>query len=291
MIKEFARAKINLTLDILGKREDNFHEVEMIMQSLELADVLQLEKISDGIKFSMNAEKIFGGENIPADEKNLAYRAILELEKVCGKKFNVAINLQKKIPAAAGLGGGSSDAAAVLRGMNKLFDLKFSDEKLCEIGANIGSDVPFCVIGGTCLAKGRGEILTKLPAMKKFSVVLMKPRGEISTAWAYKTFDELPAEKIFHPPTAIILELLNIRKYDEALKNFANVLEPVALKKFPEIEVYKQKMLAAGAKFSMMSGSGPTIFSLVDEEHVEKVAASVKNFDAQIFTTRNFLGG
>ena len=286
MVTEFARAKINLTLDILGKREDNFHEVEMIMQGLELADVLELEKISDGIKFSMNAEKIFDGEKIPVDEKNLAYRAILELEKVCGKKFNVAINLQKKIPAAAGLGGGSSDAAAVLRGMNKLFDLKFSDEKLCKIGANIGSDVPFCVIGGTCLAKGRGEILTKLPAMKNFSVVLMKPRGEISTAWAYKTFDELPAEKIFHPPTEKIISLLNKKNYDEALKNFSNVLEPVALKKFPEIELYKKKMLTAGAKFSMMSGSGPTIFSLADEEHVEKIVSSVKNFDAQIFITR-----
>ena len=285
MIKEFAIAKINLTLDILGKREDNFHEVEMIMQSLELADVLELEKISDGIKFSMNAEKIIGGEKIPVDEKNLAYRAILELEKVCGKKFNVAINLQKKIPAAAGLGGGSSDAAAVLRGMNKLFDLNFSEEKLCEIGANIGSDVPFCVIGGTCLAKGRGEILTKLPAMKNFSVVLMKPRGEISTAWAYKTFDELPAEKISHPPTKKIISLLNQKNYDAAFKNFANVLEPVALKKFPEIEIYKQKMIKAGAKFSMMSGSGPTIFSLADEENVEKIAASVKNFDAQIFIT------
>ncbi len=288
MIKEFARAKINLTLDILRKREDNFHEVEMIMQSLELADVLEMEKISDGIKFSMNAEKIIGGEKIPADEKNLAYRAVLELEKVCGKKFNVAINLQKNIPAAAGLGGGSSDAAAVLRGMNKLFDLNFSEEKLCKIGEKIGSDVPFCVIGGTCLAKGRGEILTKLPAMKNFSVVLMKPHGEISTVWAYKTFDEFFADKISHPPTEKIISLLSQKNYEEAFKNFSNVFEPVALKKFPEIELYKKKMLAAGAKFSMMSGSGPTIFSLADEEFVEKIVSSIKNFDAQIFITKNF---
>lgn len=288
MTKEFARAKINLTLDILKKRDDGFHEVEMIMQTLELADVIELEKISDGIKFSMNAEKIFDGEKIPVDEKNLAYRAILELEKVCGKKFNVAVKLQKNIPAAAGLGGGSSDAAAVLRGMNKLFDLNFSDKELCKIGENIGSDVPFCIIGGTCLAKGRGELLTELPDMKNFSVVLMKPRGEISTAWAYKTFDELLAEKISHPPTEKIISLFNLGKYDDALKNFSNVLEPVALKKFPEIETYKQKMLAAGAKFSMMSGSGPTIFSLADEGNAEKIAASVKNFDAQIFVTRTF---
>ena len=133
--------------------------------------------------------------------------------------------------------------------MNKLFDLNFNAEKLCEIGANIGSDVPFCVIGGTCLAKGRGEILTKLPAMKDFPVVLMKPRGEISTAWAYKTFDELPAEKISHPPTEKIISLLRQKNYEAAFKNFSNVLEPVALNKFPEIELYKKKMLAAGAKF------------------------------------------
>lgn len=288
MIKELARAKINLTLDILGKRADGFHEVKMIMQTLNFADVLELEKISDGIKFSMNATEIFDGEKIPADEKNLAYRAILELEKFCGKKFNVAINLQKKIPAAAGLGGGSADAAAVLRGMNKLFELNLSNKELCTVGEKIGSDVPFCVIGGTCLASGRGEILTKLNNLKKFFVVLMKPRGEISTAWSYKTFDELPAEKISHPPTEKIISLLSQEKYDEAFKNFANVLEPVALKKFPEIEIYKQKMLSAGAKISLMSGSGPTVFSLVDEKKVEAVAESVKNFDAQIFSTEIF---
>ena len=289
MVKEFARAKINLTLDILKKRADNFHEVEMIMQSLELADEVELEKISGEIKFSMNAEKIIGGENIPVDEKNLAYRAVLELEKVCGKKFNVAVNLQKKIPAAAGLAGGSADAAAVLRGMNKLFDLNFNAEKLCEIGANIGSDVPFCVIGGTCLAKGRGEILTKLPAMKDFPVVLMKPRGEISTAWAYKTFDELPAEKISRPPTAEIIKLLDLGEYEKAFEKFQNVLEPVALKKFPAIERYKEKMLAAGAKFAMMSGSGPTIFALAEDEMTsKKIASSVEGQGLQIFITKIF---
>ncbi|MBR6012246.1 MAG: 4-(cytidine 5'-diphospho)-2-C-methyl-D-erythritol kinase [Selenomonadaceae bacterium] len=283
MITEFARAKINLTLDILGKREDNFHEVKMIMQTLELADIVELSKSSGGIIFHVESD-----ENIPTDEKNLAYRAVLELEKFCGEKFDVEINLKKKIPSAAGLAGGSSDAAAVLRGMNKLFDLNFSTDELCEIGEKIGSDIPFCIIGGICLAEGRGEILTKLDEIKKFSVILIKPRGEISTAWSYKTFDEMPEEKVIHPQTEKIIELLNAEKYSDAFQKFSNVLEPVAVQKFPEIEIYKNKMIDAGAEISLMTGSGPTVFALVEEKNSEKVFDSVKNFDAQIFKTKIF---
>lgn len=283
MITEFARAKINLTLDILRKREDNFHEVKMIMQTLELADIVELSKSSGGIIFHVESD-----ENIPTDEKNLAYRAVLEMEKFCGEKFDVEINLKKKIPSAAGLAGGSSDAAAVLRGMNKLFDLNFSTDELCKIGEKIGSDIPFCIIGGICLAEGRGEILTKLDEIKKFSVILIKPRGEISTAWAYKTFDEMPEEKVIHPQTEKIIELLNAEKYFDAFQKFSNVLEPVAVQKFPEIEIYKNKMIDAGAEISLMTGSGPTVFALVEEKNSEKVFDSVKNFDAQIFKTKIF---
>ena len=289
MVKEFARAKINLTLDILGKREDNFHEVEMLMQTVELADVVELAEIDSGIKLQLDAAEIFGGENIPSDEKNLAWKAVVAVQNFCGKKFGVAINLQKKIPQAAGLGGGSSDAAAVIRGMNKLFNLRLSVKELCKIGAEVGSDVPFCVIGGTCLAKGRGEILTKLPDLKKFFVVLMKPRGEISTAWSYKTFDEIPPEKINHPATAEIIKLLNFGEYENAFAKFKNVLEPVALKKFPAIDRYKEKMFESGAKFAMMSGSGPTIFALADDEVVaENIAKNLAGQGAQIFITKIF---
>ena len=257
MIQEFARAKINLSLDILGKREDGYHEVKMLMQTLELADVVELSEISAGIKLQVDA-----AENIPTDEKNLAYKAAVEVQNYCGENFCVAINLAKKIPAAAGLAGGSADAAAVIRGMNKLFNLKLSTAELCEIGARVGSDVPYCIVGGTCLAEGRGEILTKLPDFKKYFVVLLKPRGEISTAWSYKTFDELPAEKISHPPTQEIIKLLDLGEYESAFAKFKNVLELVALKKFPAIDRYKEKMFESGAKFAMMSGSGPTIFAL-----------------------------
>ena len=183
MVKEIARAKINLTLDILGVRADGYHEVSMIMQTIELADELELEKISSGINLKMNAAGIIGGENIPVDEKNLAWRAANEFQKFCGKDFGVEISLTKKIPVAAGLAGGSTDAAAVIRGMNRLYETNLTESELCKIGERVGSDVPFCIIGGTCLAEGRGEILTRLAPIKNFSVVLAKPHGEISTAY------------------------------------------------------------------------------------------------------------
>ena len=284
MVREFARAKINLSLDLLGKRDDGYHEIETIMQTVELADTVELSEISSGIKLQVDSL-----ENIPTDEKNLAWKAATAVSEYCGENFGVAINLTKKIPSAAGLAGGSSDAAAVIRGMNKLFNLKLAAEKLCEIGAKVGSDVPFCVIGGTCLATGRGEILTKLPDLKKFSVVLLKPRGEISTAWAFKTFDELPAEKIIHPPTQEIIKLFECGEYETAFTKCGNVFESVALKKFPAIDKYKEKMLAAGAKFAMMSGSGSTVFALAEDEFIaKKIASSVEGQGAQIFVTKIF---
>ena len=280
MLTEFARAKINLTLDILGTRADGFHEVEMIMQALELADTVTLEKIPRGIELSVT-----GDENIPVDEKNLAYRAAVEVCKACGKNLGVAIDLQKKIPSAAGLGGGSSDAAAVIRGLNKLYSLNLSVNEMCETGARIGSDVPFCIVGGTCLAKGRGEILTQLKPLKNFSVILIKPRGEISTAWAYKTYDENPAA--VHPPTAEIVKLLDAENYSAAFEKFANVLEPVATKKIPAVETYRKFLLERGVEVALMSGSGPTVFALTDEKTAEKVAAEFSG-DAQIFITKTF---
>lgn len=288
MIMELARAKINLTLDILKSREDGFHEVEMIMQTIELADEVELTRISSGIELSVDTSRILGGENIPTDERNLAYRAVLAVRKHCGKDFGVSINLRKKIPAAAGLGGGSADAAAVIRGMNWLYDLNLSIEELCQIGATIGSDIPFCIVEGTWLAKGRGEILYQLAPFKNYAVILVKPPLEISTAWAYKTFDELPTDSIKHPPTYKIIEAFRIRDFDAAFKLFGNVLEPVAQKKFPALEEYKARLLQAGAKFAMMSGSGPTIFALADRNDVYKIVAATQDLSAQVFATEIF---
>ena len=286
MINETARAKINLTLDILGVRADGYHEVSMIMQTIELADELELRKISGEIILKQDATRIKGGETLPSDEKNLAWRAAIEFQKFCGKDLGVEISLIKKIPMAAGLAGGSADAAAVIRGMNRLYEMNLSEETLCKIGERVGSDVPFCIIGGTCLAEGRGEILTKLTPIKKFGVILAKPDGEISTAWAYKTYDENPAQ--IHPPNRKIIKQLERGEYDEAFKNFSNVLESVALKKIPTVADYKSNFLAAGAEVALMSGSGPTVFALTDESTAKKISESVDDSGAQIFITKTF---
>ena len=285
MIRETARAKVNLTLDILGVRADGYHEVSMILQTIELADEVELKKISGGVSLAMDATGIIGGENIPNDEKNLAWKAAAEFQKFCGKDLGVAIELVKKIPAAAGLAGGSADAAAVIRGMNRLYELNLTEKELCAIGERVGSDVPFCIIGGTCLAEGRGEILTRLAPIKKFNIVLAKPEGEISTPWAYKNYDLNPAT--IHPPTEKIVAQLESGDYDSAFKNFSNVLEGVALKKIPAVADCKKKFLSAGASVALMSGSGPTVFALTDDENsAKKIAAAVDT--AQIFITKTF---
>ncbi|MBQ9487509.1 MAG: 4-(cytidine 5'-diphospho)-2-C-methyl-D-erythritol kinase [Selenomonadaceae bacterium] len=285
MIMELARAKINLTLDILKLREDGYHEVEMIMQTIGLADEVELTRIKSGIAFTMDTTQILGGENIPADERNLAYRAVLAMQEYCKRDFGVKVHLIKKIPAAAGLGGGSADAAAVIRGMNWLYDLNLNINELCLIGEKIGSDVPFCVVEGTFLAKGRGEILRELAPFKNYAVILLKPNFEIATAWAYKTFDTLDAAKIQHPQTYKIIEMFRMRDFDTVFKYFANVLEPVAEKVFPDLESYKVKLIKAGAKVALMSGSGPTIFALADKADVDRIVASVQDLPAQIFIT------
>lgn len=284
-MKELARAKVNLTLDVLSKRADGYHEVSSILQMLEMSEEVELKKLSGGISLKIDATKIPGGETVPADEKNLAWRAAVEVQKFCRKNLGVAIEIVKKIPAAAGLGGGSADAAAVIRGMNRLYELNLTADELCTIGAGIGSDVPFCIVGGTCLATGHGEILTRLAPIKKFNVVLAKPHGEISTAWSYKTYDENPANT--HIPTQEIITQLEHGEYDAAFKNFSNLLEDVAIKKIPAIAECKKKMLAAGASVALMSGSGSTVFALTEDDlTAEKVAASVEG--AEVFITKTF---
>ncbi len=279
MIKEFARAKINLTLDILDKRADGFHNIETIMQTIELADVVELET-ADEISL-----KIIGNDTLPTDEKNLAYRAVLEVQKFCKKNFGASITLTKNIPVAAGLAGGSSDAAAVIRGLNQLYDLNLSVKEMCKIGAAIGSDVPFCISGGTCFASGRGEKLKQLKDLDTFTVVLIKPYDEIYTEWAYKAYDEKPAT--VHPPTADIVKLLNKKNYDEAFKLFANVLEPVVLKRNSQIRSYKSFLQRSNTKFAAMSGSGSALFALTDEATAARIR---KNFTgrAQFFITKTF---
>ena len=245
-ITETAYAKINLGLDVLGKRADGYHEVSMVMQSISLADTVTLEKHSGLVVQT-------GRSDLPGDSSNLAYKAAVLMANRFDKTPDVKITLDKHIFMAAGLAGGSSDAAAVLRGLNRLWQLGLDAAQLEELAAEIGSDVPFCICGGTALAEGRGEILTPLPEPQEAVIVLAKPQQAVSTAWVYKEFDSLK-----EPLKAALLKGNAVLP----LPGMGNALEGVTCARYPEINKIKKEMLAAGAQYALMSGSGPTVFAV-----------------------------
>lgn len=281
MISVDANAKINLTLDILGKRDDGYHEVSMVMQEISLHDTLHLEEIPAGIELEIS------GSDLPADESNLCYRAARLVKDTCNLKAGVRIRLEKRIPVAAGLAGGSTDAAAVFKGMNDLFSLNITEEKLCDLGAELGSDIPFCILGGTMLATGRGELLKRLPDFAGVNIVLAKPMVGVSTAWAYKTYDAGYTGR--HPDNEAMIKAIEQGDVSGVSNLLCNVLEGVTIKEHVIINTYKQAMLKAGALCSMMSGSGPTVFGIAPDETVaEAVAAQIKGIDAgaAVFTAK-----
>lgn len=273
-----ANAKINLTLDILGTREDGYHEVAMIMQEISLHDTLSMGKINQGISLTIAIEGQKG--TLPADESNLCWKAAALVQKEYNLQEGVEIHLTKRIPMAAGLAGGSADAAAVLKGMNHLFRLGMTEARLCELGARLGSDIPFCIMGGTMLATGRGEVLTRLPSFPRLSVVLAKPPVGVSTAWAYKTYDagyDGP-----HPDNEAMLEAIHGGDANRAASLLCNVLEGVTETEHPVIADYKRLMMEHGAMASMMSGSGPTVFGLVREkQQAWHLADTLKKYDGE----------
>ena len=273
-----ANAKINLTLDILGTREDGYHEVAMIMQEISLHDTLSMGKINQGISLTIAIEGQQG--TLPADESNLCWKAAALVQKEYNLQEGVEIHLTKRIPMAAGLAGGSADAAAVLKGMNHLFRLGMTEARLCELGARLGSDIPFCIMGGTMLATGRGEVLTRLPRLPRLSVVLAKPPVGVSTAWAYKTYDagyDGP-----HPDNEAMLAAIHEGDAHKAAGLLCNVLEGVTETEHPVIADYKRLMLEHGAMASMMSGSGPTVFGLVREkQQAWHLADTLKKYDGE----------
>ena len=280
MIKIEGNAKINLTLDILGKRPDGYHEVAMVMQSIGLHDTIEMDKAKEGIALSINVPWL------RADEKNLAWRAAALMQQEYGLPGGVKMRLTKRIPVAAGLAGGSADAAAVLRGMDQLYELGLSEDKLCELGARLGSDIPFCLRRGTMLATGRGEVLTRLADMPETWVVLAKPRISVSTAWAYQNYDEQGAEQ--HPDNERIQQEIARGDRKGVAKLLCNVLESVTIKRYAVISRYKELMLEQGAMASMMSGSGPTVFGLVENRGTaNKIADCLRaSTKADVFVTR-----
>ena len=274
------RAKINLTLDILGTREDGFHEVAMVMQAVGLSDELTLEKReAPGVGLSIDVPWL------RADEKNLAYRAAKLMQEEYHLPGGVEIHLTKRIPMAAGLAGGSADAAAVLRGMDALYELGAGDEKLCELGAQLGSDIPFTLMGGTMLATGRGEVLRRLPDFPETFVVLAKPHVSVSTAWAYGAYDAHPASE--HPDNDAMIHAIEAGDRRKAASFLCNVLESATIKRYEVISKLKEMMKEAGAMASLMSGSGPTVFGLAEtQEQAENIAAAVRLPDVDVFITK-----
>ena len=271
MVTVKANAKINLTLDILSKRSDGYHEVEMVMQSVGLFDTIRMERQQTSISLQMDVQGLL------TDETNLAWKAARLFFDVYKIQEGVSIEIEKRIPIAAGLAGGSADAAGVLIGMNRLFGMELTAKELCALGEQIGSDVPFCIEGGTMLATGRGEILRRLSNLQPLFVVLAKPPVSVSTAWAYKNYDDMGA--LYHPDTKAMIAALSEGRVDDVANSLANVLEEVTLKAHTIIEAYKRVLKESGSMASLMSGSGPTVFALAKTKAEADHAAAALSKD------------
>lgn len=274
-----APAKINLTLDVLGKRTDGYHEVEMIMTTVDLADRIGLEPRADDQIRIISADRF-----VPDDHRNLAYQAAKLLKDTYGIKQGVTITLEKKIPVAAGLAGGSSDAAATLKGLNELWGLNLTVDQLAEHGAKIGSDVSFCVYGGTALATGRGEQIQELTAPPNCWIILAKPSIGVSTADVY---GGLKMNEVNHPDTKAMLRAIQEKDYDLMCESMGNALETVTLKLHPEVSTIKEQMTKFGADAVLMSGSGPTVFGVVQHEsRVNRIYNGLRGFCDEVYVVR-----
>ena len=279
-----AFAKINLGLDVLGKREDGYHEVRMIMQTIRMYDQLDMRKsVEPEIHLTTNKKYI------PVDENNLVWRAAKLMMDTCGIIEGVSIHLHKVIPVAAGMAGGSSDAAATLVGMNRLFHCGLSKEKLMELGVQIGADVPYCVLRGTALAEGIGEKLTVLPPMPDCWILIGKPGISVSTKYVYTTLD-LNTDTV-HPDIDGMKKALEDGNLYGITERMGNVLQDVTIPAYPEVERIKEQMKTLGAVNAMMSGSGPTVFGIFDnEEKAQEACQKLRESGScqQVFLTVPF---
>lgn len=258
-------AKINLGLDVLGRRENGYHDVRMVMQTIYLYDNVTLQKKeTPGIDLKTN---LF---YLPVDEKNIAYKAAKMLMDEFQIEGGISITLDKHIPVAAGMAGGSSNAATVLVGMNRLFHLGLTEEELMERGVKLGADVPYCVMRGTALAEGIGEELTQLPPLPKCYVLIAKPAISVSTKVVYEKLDAHEIED--HPDIDGILEGLEAEDIEKIAASMGNVLERVTIEDYPIIEEIKETMKEEGALNAMMSGSGPTVFGIFNDRKLGRQA-------------------
>ena len=265
-----ALAKINLGLDVIGTRDDGYHLVKMIMQTIHMYDLVTIKKRDDD-EIVMTTDSGF----LPTDDSNLCIKAAKLMKENYPQIKGVSIHLQKRIPVAAGMAGGSSDAAAVLYGINIVYSLGVDIERLKELGVLIGADVPYCLMRGTVLAEGIGEELTRLPAVMKCHVLIAKPGVSVSTKKVYKRLDEI--ENIEHPDIDAIVEDITNGDLKSMATHMGNVLEEVTIPMHPQIAEIKKVMMENGAVVSMMSGSGPTVFGLFDDnETMMKARDAIK---------------
>lgn len=279
-----ARAKINLGLDVLGKREDGYHEVRMVMQTIGIYDRLILTKIpEEEIRITSNLAFL------PVNENNLIYKAIKLLKDEYHFPGGVSVDLNKFIPVAAGMAGGSTDAASTMFGVNRLFGLNLSMGKMMELGVRLGADVPYCVMRGTALAEGIGEKLTRITPVPHMWILIAKPQINVSTRLVYEQLDMGGIQK--HPDIDGIIRAIGAQDVVRIAQSMGNVLENVTVPLYPVIETIKQDMLSHGAINAMMSGSGPTVFGIFPDEQTTLACQAFlkKKGDArQVYITENF---
>ncbi len=279
-----ALAKINLGLDVVGKQENGYHLVRMVMQTIHLFDSVQMQKTrAPGILITSNMKFL------PRDENNIAYRAADLLMQEFGIKEGIHINITKRIPVCAGMAGGSTDAAAVLYGMNQMYGLKMSYKQMAKRGLTLGADVPYCLMRGTALAEGIGEKLTRLPAMPRCMVVVAKPAVSVSTKWVYENL-HLDGQ-MAHPDIDRLITGIERQDLKQMALSMGNLLEEVTVKAYPVITQIKENLASHGAIHAMMSGSGPTVFALFEKrQEAQKAADAVRTsgLARQIYVTTVF---
>lgn len=276
-----AYAKINIGLDVLRRREDSYHEVKMIMQTVNIHDDLTFERTAQpGIRIQTDHEEL------PVDQNNLIYKAADLLMREKGIAEGVKVTLTKRIPIAAGMAGGSSDAAAAMRGLNQLFDLGYTTEELQRLGVKLGADIPYCIVGGTMLSEGIGEILTPLPTPPACCLVVAKPDINVSTKFVY---ENLHADSLTsHPDIDGMIDAIKEGNLQGITDRLGNVLETVTVKEYPVIEEIKELMRQEGAENALMSGSGPTVFGIwLDQDKAAQAAQKIerRGMAKQVFVT------
>lgn len=281
-----AYGKINLGLDVLRRREDGYHDVRMIMQTVGLYD-----KIDIYLKETPGIEIVTNLFYLPVNENNLVYKAAKLLMDEFHVSHGIRINLKKFIPVSAGMAGGSSDAAAVLFGVNKMFQLGLSREELMERGVKIGADVPYCVLRGTALSEGIGEILTPLPDMPQCQVLIAKPAVGVSTKFVYDNLNLEGLKACDHPDIDGIIEAIKGHNIHQVSQRLGNILETVTIKEYPVISQIKEKIIELGAVNALMSGSGPTVFGIfvspkaAENAYEELRYGESKNLVKQVYLT------